>query len=65
MPRITEHDAFADATTYLGMAMESVKQIANHRPDQRDLWLQLAQTIGITKESLYRLAGDGTLKKGK
>ncbi len=59
---MTEHEAFERVTSGLAMAVDGLKMVSNHRPDERDLWLQMAQTIGITRESIYRLAGEGTVK---
>lgn len=59
---MTEHEAFLKATDSLSEAISAIRVIARNRSDVRDLWLQVAQTLEITKQSLYHLAGDGRIK---
>jgi hypothetical protein len=63
MANITEHDAFARITNGLGIAIDGCKLVSEFRTDQRDLWLQLAQTLAVTQEAAFRLAGDGAVGK--
>lgn len=56
---LAEYEAFNLLTDSLARAVDGAKRVAESRPDQRDAWLQVAQSLDITKQIAYRLAAEG------
>lgn len=60
--QLTEYEAFQRLTTGLDIAIDGAVLVSRHRDDMRDGWLIIAKTLEVTKESVMRLAGEGTVK---
>ncbi len=56
---LLEHEAFAHATDGLQQTIDALHVIAQHRPDQREKWLKMAEVLTVSKEGIWRLAGTG------
>lgn len=56
-----EYAAFATLTEGLARATEGARRLGTLRPDQP--WPVVAQALLVCRESAFRLAGEGALKK--
>lgn len=59
---MTEHETFQGLTEALERCEAAAKAISELRPDQRNAWLQMAQTYAIAREAVWRLAGTGAVQ---
>ena len=55
----SEYDAFQSLAESLGHAADAANAMARHRPDQRYQWELMAKTLGVCKQSIYKLAEEG------
>jgi len=51
-----EHDAFQTIVNGLRVSQEGARRMADFRPDQRDLWLKMAEVYAVCATSAYKLA---------
>lgn len=60
---LREYDAFKRATDALEIAASALREVGDVRPDQRRAWYKVAETLRVTREAVFRLAGAGTVGK--
>lgn len=59
----SEYDAFQALAESLGHAADAAKAMARHRPDQP--WELVAKTLGVCRQSVYKLAEEGLARTVK
>jgi hypothetical protein len=57
-----EHDAFQTIINGLEISATGAEAMSRYRPDQRDLWLKLAEVYKVCKHSAYALAEESLSK---
>lgn len=60
-----EHDAFQTIISGLEIAGTGAEAMSRYRPDQRDLWLKLAEVFKVTRHSAFKLAEESVARKVK
>ena len=60
---VQEYIAFGCLTEALLQASDAAKAVALSRPDQKQQWEKVAETLAVTREMCFRLAGDGAVGK--
>lgn len=60
-----EHDAFQSIINGLEISATGAEAMSRYRPDQRDLWLKLAEVYKVCKHSAFALGEEAIKRKVK
>lgn len=60
-----EHDAFQTIIQGLEISATGAEAMSRYRPDQRDLWLKLAEVYKVCKHTAFKLAEESVARKIK
>lgn len=60
-----EHDAFQTIINGLEIAGTGAEAMSRYRPDQRDIWLKLAEVYKVAKHTVFRLGEESVARKLK
>ena len=59
----SEFDSFQRIAEGLRQAEEGAKQMSRHRPDQKKLWLKMAEVYKVSLNAIYKLAEESVVKQ--
>ena len=60
---LKEYESFKRLTEALEAAASAARDVGTCRPDQQRQWEKVAETLRVTRQACFHLAGEGTVGK--